>query len=384
MIIGIDGNEANIEKRVGVNMYAYEVLWGIYRLQDNLSNNYKFIVYLKNKPLDDLPKENDYWRYEVLPGRGLWIITRLMPYLMFLKSKPDLLFSPSHYTVPISPIPRICSIMDLGYLDSSEQFKKFTYWQLRLWTAISVYVSKYVIAISNATKQDIVRHYAFASNKIKVTHLAYDRKRFNNDIPDSDVRRVRKKYSIVDDYVLFLSTLKPSKNIEGLMEAYASIINNQSSIIKGRTIKLVIAGKKGWMYESIFAKVKQLRLEKEVIFTDYVSEGDKPALFRGAKIFVSPSFWEGFGLHALESMACGVPVVVSNVGSYPEIVGEAGILVNPYSIASIAEGMLRVLKMNENEYNKVVEQSLVQAQKFSWEKTARSTFEILKSINKEK
>jgi glycosyltransferase involved in cell wall biosynthesis len=370
MLIGIDGNEANIKNRVGVNQYAFEILWGIYKLQDNIKNNYKFIIYLRNKPLDDLPKEKDNWQYKILPGKGLWIITKLMPHFFFSKERPNVLFSPSHYTVPISTVPRISSIMDLGYLDFSEQFKKLTFWQLKCWSAISIFVSKYVISISNRTKEDIVRHYPFASKKIRVTHLGYDKTRFNNNISQNDVRRVIDKYSIVDDYILFLSTLKPSKNIEGLIEAYASISS-------GKRIKLVIAGKKGWMFDSIFKKVKDFNLENDVIFTDFVEESDKPALIKGAKVLVSPSFWEGFGLHVLEAMACGVPVVVSNVASLPEIVGEAGILVDPYDKTSIANGIKKVLKMPEERYNILVGLSLKQAAKFSWEKTAKETIKIL-------
>ena len=377
IIIGIDGNEANIENRVGVNQYAYEILWNLYKLQDNKLNYYKFIVFLKSHPREDLPKENDNWKYKVIPGKGIWIITKLMPWLLFTKDKPHVLFSPSHYTVPFSTIPRVCSIMDLGYLNSSEQFKKTTFWQLKFWTAISIIVSKYVIAISNATKDDIVRHYPFASRKVRVIHLAYDKDRFNKDISESDVRRIKEKYSIVDDYILFLSTLKPSKNIEGLIEAFAKI---KDSIPQ---IKLVIAGKKGWMFDSIFKKIKELGLEKDIIFTDFIEEKDKPALIKGSKVFVAPSFWEGFGLNVLEAMACGIPVVVSDIASLPEIVGKAGILINPYAVKSIGDGIAKVLKMPKESYNMMVEESLEQAKKFSWEETAKKTFEVIENcINK--
>ena len=376
IIIGIDGNEANIENRVGVNQYAFEILWNLYKLQDNNKNNYKFIVYLKSHPREDLPKENGNWKYKVIPGKGIWIITKLMPWLLFTKDKPQVLFSPSHYTVPFSTMPRICSIMDLGYLNSSEQFKKTTFWQLKFWTAISIIVSKYVIAISNATKDDIVRHYPFASKKVRVIHLAYDKSRFNKEISESDVRRIKEKYSIVDDYILFLSTLKPSKNIEGLLEAFAKIKGSEPKI------KLVIAGKKGWMFESIFKKIKELGLENDVVFTDFVEESDKPALIKGAKVFVAPSFWEGFGLNVLEAMACGIPVVVSDIASLPEIVGKAGILVNPNDVESIAGGISKVLKMPKESYNMMVEGSLEQAKKFSWDETARKTFEVIENCIK--
>jgi glycosyltransferase involved in cell wall biosynthesis len=376
MIIGIDGNEANVSERVGVNTYAFELLKNLWKLQDEWKDRDEFIVYLKEKPMDDMPKETDCFRYKVIKGKGLWILTKLMPDLFFAKPKCDIFFSPSHYVPPIAPMPRACSIMDLGYLKYSGQFRKKDFWQLKAWTAISIYISKAVFAISNSTKQDIVRHYPHSIGKIYVTPLAYDKGQFNLDISDEDVRRVRTRYSIVTDYVLYLGTLKPSKNIEGLIEAFSRIGNQKPEI------KLVIAGKKGWLYEPIFEKVKKLGLTGRVIFTDFVPERDKPALIKGARAFILPSFWEGFGLDALNAMACGVPVVASNVGSLPEVVGSAGILVDPYNIDSIAEGIKEVLLAPKAKYNSMVEGGLAQAKKFSWEKTARETLKVLENVKR--
>jgi glycosyltransferase involved in cell wall biosynthesis len=143
---------------------------------------------------------------------------------------------------------------------------------------------------------------------------------------------------------------------------------------------LVIAGKKGWLYTSIFKKVQELRLEDKIIFTDYLPEEDKPALIAGAKVFCLPSFWEGFGLDVLNAMACGVCVVVSNSGSLPEVAGEAGIYVDPNSSKSISDGINKVLSMDNVEYNRLVEKGLAQVKKFSWEKTAKKTLEALEDV----
>jgi len=375
MIIGIDGNEANIANRVGVNTYAFELLRGLWKLQAIGENHHKLIVYLKEKPLSDMPEETANFRYKVIPGGGMWILTKLTPRLIFNKDRLDVFFSPSHYLPPFAAMPRVCSIMDLGYLEFSEQFTKKTFWQLRYWSAISIFISKAVIAISNSTKDDIVRHYPWAEGKTYVTHLAYDTNQFNQNIFEKDVRRVKKKYSIVDDYILYLGTLKPSKNIEGLVEAFAKIERKFSST------KLVIAGKKGWLYQPIYERVEKLGLNDKVVFTDFVLEEDKPGLIKGAKVFVLPSFWEGFGLDALNAMASGIPVVVSDVGSLPEVVGEAGVLVDPNSIDSIAKGISDVLSMSKLEYNSMVGKGLAQAKKFSWEKAARQTLEIIEHVH---
>ena len=373
MLIGIDGNEANIEKRVGVNQYAFELLKNIHKLQEEWGNKHKVIVYLSSRPQKDLPKENSRWRYEVIPGQKLWVITKLMPRLLFNKEKLDIFFTPSHYVSPLSIVPRVCTIHDLGYLKFSGQFKRTDFWQLKYWTAISLFISKAIIAVSNSTKRDIVRHYSFVSNKLNVTQHGYDRKRFNMNIKNNDVRRVKNKYSIVGDYVLFISTLKPSKNIEGLLEAWKIVLK------KFPKYQLVIAGKKGWLYDSIFKKVKELKLEKKVIFTDYISEEDKPILISGAKAFTLPSFWEGFGMDALTSMACGTPTVVSDIEALREVTGKAGIFVDPYKIEDIAKGIEKVLSMNTSSYQNLIDRGLVQAEKFSWEDTARKTIKILEN-----
>ncbi len=375
MIIGIDGNEANILHRVGVNKYAFEILWGIYKLNEKLPDNHNLIVYLKNNPLPDLPKETKNFKYKIIEGGNFWLIKKLMPYLWKNPDKLDILFSPSHYTPPLLTIKRVCSIMDLGYLESSEHFEKKVFWQLKYWTAISVFVSKHILTISEASKKDIVRHYPFASSKIVVTHLGYESEKFNLDISKDVVRRVKNRYSIVTDYVLFISTLKPSKNIEGLIDAFSNLSSRYPNL------SLVIAGKKGWMYEEIFAKVVDLGIADKVIFTGFLGENDKPALIAGAKMFILPSYWEGFGIDILSAFGCGTPVVVSSVGSMPEIAGNAALYIDPKSVKSIMKGMEEVLKMNKNDYNKMIELGIKQAKKFSWEKCAEETLKVLEKAN---
>lgn len=379
MIIGIDGNEANIKNRVGVNVYAFKILWELYKMAQAGKNNHSLIVYLKEKPLPDLPKETKNFKYKVISGGGLWIITRLTPYLFKNPEKIQVLFSLSHYVSPFLTLPKVCSIMDLGYLESSEQFEKIVFWQLKYWTAISVFVSKQVLTISEASRKDIVRHYPFASKKIIVTPLSHDLKQKDFNVSEIDVRRIKNKYSIVDDYILYLGTLKPSKNVGGLIEAFSLLIKKYPKL----KTKLVVAGKKGWLYEPLFESVKNLKLTDRVIFTGYFEEEDKQALRKGALLFAQPSFTEGFGIDTLSAMAVGVPVVVSDRGSLPEIVGKAGIVVNPDSPESIFKGMEKVLKMSKEAYNKQVKLGQDQAKKFSWEICASKTLEALEKAVKQ-
>ena len=145
-------------------------------------------------------------------------------------------------------------------------------------------------------------------------------------------------------------------------------------------LKLVIAGKKGWLYEEIFQRVKDLGLKKEVIFTGYVPDKDLPALYKGAKCFVLVSLYEGFGLPALEALSFGVPVVVSKISSLPEVVGNAGVLVDPHDVKDIVKGISEVLNYTEAKRQEMIRRGLKQAKKFSWEKCAKETLEVLTEV----
>lgn len=363
MKIGINGNEANIENRVGVNQYAANLLVALEKLTE--AKKHKFVVYLSSEPGNHLPKPREGWNYKVLPGRGLWIISTLTPHLLITREKPDVLFTPSHYSPPVSTIPTVVSIMDLGYLTTRDQFTFRDFVQLKYWTRWSIRRAKRVIAISESTKREIAKHYPKAEVKTVVTHLAFDNETFRYPIPKVKADKVRKKYGIKGDYVLYLGTLKPSKNIEGIVRAFSEL----SSLL----LTLVITGKKGWLYDQIFKLVEENNLTDRVIFTDFIAEEDKPALISGASVFVSPSFWEGFGIHILEAMAVGAPVVSSRAGSLPEVGGDAVVYIEPDKPSSIAEGIREALK-NQDELKR---KGLAQSRKFSWEKTARETLAIL-------
>ena len=138
----------------------------------------------------------------------------------------------------------------------------------------------------------------------------------------------------------------------------------------------MIAGKKGWLYDDIFERVRQLALTDQVVFIGYVEDRDKPSLLSGALAYVFPSLYEGFGLPVLEAMACGTPVLTSNISSLPEVAGDAALLVDPHSTAEIAAGLTQLIT-NPNLRRQLVEQGYQQLQKFSWQKTAAQVWELL-------
>lgn len=367
MIIGIDGNEANVKNRVGTGLYAFELL-----KQFATDKNHGFLVYLKDSPLPDLPKETENFNYKVYGPKKLWTQFAL-PIKLTFGPKIDVFFSMAHYGPRFSSVPYVVTIHDLSYLHFPEMFRKNDLYQLTSWSKYSIKNAAHIIAVSQTTKDDIVKNYDENPSKITVTYEGYDKKRFKPQ-PKTRINLVKKKYHIGGEYIIAVGTLQPRKNLERLIEAFSKIIlNSQFS-----TLNLVVVGKKGWLYESIFQKVKDLNLEQKVIFTDYVPDDDLPALISGAQVYVLPSLWEGFGIPVIEAQACSVPVVVAGTSSLPEIVGESGILIDPIDINSIANGIKKAL--NPKSRSDLVKKGLANIKRFSWETCAEETLKVLTKV----
>ena len=362
MKIGLDGNEANTENRVGSGKYSYELI-----KQFSNDTKYEFEVFLKQNPLSDLPKESKNFKYKVFGPKFMWTQFALPLHLTFGK-KPDVFFSMSHYGPRFSPVPYVITIFDLSYLHYPGLFNKNDLHKLANWTKYSIRGAKHIFAISKSTKEDIVKNYAVDPGKITVTYIGYDLKLFKPQSKDK-IEKVKKIYKIKGDYLIFVGTLQPRKNIVKLIEAFEKITH---------PLQLVIVGKRGWLYDSIFQKVKDLDLKKRIIFTDYVPDDDLPPLICGAKAYVLPSLWEGFGIPVVEAQACGVPVVVSNVSSLPEVIGDSGILVDPEKVDSIADGIKKAL--SEETRIILVKKGLENVKRFSWEKCAKETLKVLEKV----
>lgn len=365
MLIGIDANEANLTPdRVGINEYAFHLLWAIRRHK----TAHAFVIYLKNTPRADLPTEGNNWHYRVIPFSRLWTQTRLPLDLFGHRPRPDVFFSLTHYAPRWSPVPTVVAIMDVGFLDTPEQFTAKDFNQLKSWTQYSVRQARKIIAISEYTKQHVVRVYHRDPADVVVTPLAYDAQSFRPVVDPA----ILEKHGVRQPYVLFLSSLKPNKNVPGLIRAFAQLRSPAE-------LALVVSGKKAWQYEQIFSLVHDFGLEDKVVFTGFVPDADKPALMSQAVAFVMPSLHEGFGIPVLEAMACGVPVVISRAASLPEVGGMAAIYVDPASADSIASGIRLALGPHRQQY---VKRGLNRVKLFSWANTARQTLAVLESARR--
>ncbi len=376
LLIAIDANEANIQNRVGVNQFAFEVVWGIYKLNKIEKQKHNFRIFLKDRPLADLPTETSWWQYETFGPKLFWTRTGLVKRLFFRKPKPDVLFSPSHYGPGISPIPYVISIMDLGFLKFKNQFTSKDLYQLKSWTKQSVKKSKKIIAISKFTKKDIIANYQVEKDKVIVAHPGFTKTKASTEILSNSAKNI---LDIKSDYLLYLGTMKPSKNIEGLIKAY-NILFSENKI---KNTKLVIAGKKGWLYQSIYNLVKELDLEKHVIFTGFVSDSEAEKLIKNAKAFVMVSFWEGFGIPVLEAMSLGVPVICSNAGSLPEITNKTAILVDPKNHKQIAQEIERILN-DKQLRTALIKKGKARAKVFDWQNCSKIILDTVISVANKK
>ncbi len=262
----------------------------------------------------------------------------------------------------VSTCPGVVTIHDLSFLFYPQGFRALNRFYLRIFTRLSVRLARRVIAVSESTKRDIVQHYGLSPAKVDVVHNGVDP--CFRRLPAEQVAGFRAKQGLPDRFILFVGTLEPRKNVERLIEAYARLPKARPP--------LILVGGKGWLYNGVFARMEALNLTDEVQFVGYVPAMDLPLWYNAAELFVYPSLYEGFGLPPLEAMACGTPVIASSASSLPEVVSQAGLLVDPTSTEALAAAMERVLADTDVQ-EKMRAAGLAQAGGFSWRETAKRT-----------
>ncbi|WP_028992026.1 glycosyltransferase family 4 protein [Thermoanaerobacter thermocopriae] len=304
--------------------------------------------------------------------RFIWTNTSLLNYLK--KEEVDLLYSTTHHG-PLFYKNQIITIHDLlpihfNYKDSLQRILQTNYFKFILPQIIGR--AKKIITISDCTKSDIIKYFNVQEEKIVKIYNGYDKNLF---FPRNSARSyIYGKYKI-EDYILAVGASYPHKNYDNLIKAITLALD--------KNIKLIIAGGKDEYRNYLKKLAKELNLVDRVLFINYVPQKDLPYLYSAAKCLVYPSLYEGFGLPPLEAMACGCPVITSNTSSLPEVVGDAGVMVNPYNVEEIGRAIDLVLS-NENLRREMIEKGLKQVQKFSWRKTAEEIYKVIKEIGEKK
>ena len=312
MIIGIDGNEANVKEKVGVSVYTLKLLK---YFKKKATKHQQFVVFLKSKPNKDLPEEFEFYRYAIIRGNFLWSQT-FLPLELYkrkaLGQNIQVFFSPAHYSPRFCPIPVVVTIHDLSYFYYPDEFLKKDLYQLKKWTKYSVEKAKKIIAVSNTTKKDLIKFYSVAEKKIEVVYNGYEKASGRTSGVEEELNNrknlevnLRKLQTKKQNYILYVGTLQPRKNVTVLIDAFYRFKEKKPDY------KLVIVGKKGWLFDHIFKKVKDLNLKKEVEIKGYVSDEELSLLYQNAFCFVLPSLYEGFGIPLLEAMSFGTPVISS-------------------------------------------------------------------------
>lgn len=228
-----------------------------------------------------------------------------------------------------------------------------------------------IITVSEHTKNDLIKYFHISGEKIKVIHNGVSQK--FKPLNDTQISEVKNKYNLDFPFILYVGTLEPRKNIPALIQAF-KLLDKQNL-----PHKLVIAGKKGWKYREIFEMIEELNLSEDVVFTGYVPDNDLPALYNASDLFVYPSIYEGFGLPPLEAMACGTPVITSDTSSLPEVVGNAGITIDPKDVNLLSTMMYEVLT-NDSLKQEMINKGLNRAKLFSWELCAVETLKLYEEL----
>ncbi len=281
----------------------------------------------------------------------------------------DCLFLPNLNQFNVNPkVKVILTVHDLSPVITPE----FYNFKRRFWHKFLNYKKAFdraniLIAVSENTKKDLIKLFNINPEKIKVIYPGMDQNFFQTHISEERLRMARNIYNLPGEYILFLNTIEPRKNLSGLIKAYESLPGNAH---------LVIVGRPGWKYQDVFNEIKQSVKSSRIKYIGYIEEKHKPAVIKLAKVLAYPSFYEGFGFQPLEAMSVGTPVVASQVTSIPEIVGNAGLLFNPYNINDIASALNTAL------YNEPVRRVLIQngeqrLGQFVWKNTANQLLQIL-------
>lgn len=365
---GIEAHSIGL-KQGGNERYIEGLIKGLSEIE---TDEFSFTVFLNR--LADVPdfiKNNRKFHIErvsISPIKRLAIDILLKSKFLGL----DMLHTQYHLPF-FSSIPSVITLHDVSYLTHPEFFPQIERLKMRFFMPISIRKAKKIITVSNFSKNEILNLYKNIENKVCVIYNGVSEE--FKPLDNSTVETILKKYGITRPYILTVSNLQPRKNLTGLVRAFFTILNQE----KNFPCSMVIVGKKLWLYDEIFSEIRSSTFRNKIILTDYLKDNELIALYSGAEIFVYVSFYEGFGLPVLESIACGCPVIVSKNSSMAEIVENAGIFVNPYNINEISSA-IKKLYFDKRLKDQLKQKAINQAKKFSWKKCAAETLKIYRSI----
>lgn len=358
--IAVDASRTTRLRRTGTENYALQLI----RQWIETVNQHRLTLYFRDMPPPGLFAEKPSFEQRVIPFPRLW--THLRFAVELWRTRPDVTFVPAHTLPFVFPGKAVVTVHDLGYLHFPDAHPPKERRYLDATTRFSARRATLILADSLATKIDLMSHYGVSEQKIRVVYPGVDENLAPIHDP-TELARVRAKYGLPGQYLFFLGTLQPRKNIARLVEAYAKWRLSSGN----QEVVLVLGGQKGWLYQDAWTSGVE-----GVILPGYIADEDVAALYSGALALVFPSLYEGFGFPVIEAMRCNTPVLCSNTSSLPELGGEAAVLVNPLDTDEIAQGIGQLIGNSELR-RQLVEKGRIQAQQFNWENAAKQAMHVL-------
>ena len=287
-----------------------------------------------------------------------------------LRRRPVDILHVQYTAPPLAPCDTVVMIHDLSFEHLPETFKRRSWMQMRLTVRRTARSASHVMTDSEYSRQDILRTYRLPPERVTTTPLAA-----SSRFEPVDDRSVLEKYLISGDYILAVGSIQPRKNIARLIRGYTLMLSQH----RGHVPKLVIVGKNAWLFKETIRAAAVSSANEHIVFTGYVPEGDLAALYTGALCFAYPSYFEGFGIPLLEAMRCGTPTITSDQTCFPEVVGDASLIIDPFDEQSIADGLWRMVS-NPGLREQLRTRGFTRASLFDWRETARLTLGVYEQV----
>ncbi|WP_213807815.1 glycosyltransferase family 1 protein [Granulicella sp. dw_53] len=361
------------KNKAGVGVYAKNLIQELQGLNRPL---HLYILAQDDDPdLDhsDCPNVTMIWipakLFRKLPAR--FLLEQFGIPLLLLKFRIHVIHS-LNYSFPLVRFAakQVVTLHDMTFFNMPEVHVPFKVLYFRLFIRAAVRFADALVFVSHSAQRDCIARLGSPKGSISVIHHGASQA-FRSDLSADSIKRAREKYGLPTDFILHVGTIEPRKNLNRLVEVFALLSQCHPELV------LVLVGMRGWMCNSLFARIRHLNLESRVIFTGFIAEADKPLLMSAARVFVYPSLYEGFGLPVLEALACGVPTVASNRSSLPEVAGQAALLVDPTNEPEILRAIEELLS-NSTLRQQLREEAIQQAAKFTWCEAAILTANLYK------
>lgn len=362
MFIGIEAERANNRVKTGVEHYAQQLILQF----AELDKENKYILYLRTEPQEWIKQLPENFSYKVMPFPVFWTQLRLS--WEMLRHKPDVLFVPASSMPLVHPARTVVTVHDLAFMFYPETYTPFMRYFHMFEDVLVSRLAWRIITVSQSTKQDFVKFWQADEKRIRVVHHGFSQMQVN-----SKQWTVDSTLQLPEKFVLFLSTLQPRKNLQGLIEAFRKFKQQHP----GEPHKLVVAGRVGWKADEILEEIE--RNKDIVVYLNHVSDADRALLYQRASAFAVPSFYEGFGMWILEAFDAGIPLITSRISSMPEVAGDAAEYCDPHDAASITKALEQVL-LDKEKAASLVQKGRERLKAFSWRKCAEETLEVLAGI----